>query len=90
MQYGDEELPDFEDFLPRWITYLGNKAGHDADRLILEAVSLRNNVSYAFTAQIFRRTVCGRIRQRIEQTESIRLVRIFYETGDCVVSAIFA
>ncbi len=45
MQHGDEELPALEDFLPRWITYLGDKTGHDADRLILEAVSLLNDVS---------------------------------------------
>ncbi len=45
MQYGDEELPALEDFLPLWITYLGDKTGHDADRLILEAVGLLNDVS---------------------------------------------
>lgn len=45
MQHGDEELPALEDFLTLWITYLGDKTGHDADRLILEAVGLLNNVS---------------------------------------------
>lgn len=45
MQHGDEELPAFEEFLPFWITYLGYKAGHDADRLILEAVDLLNDIS---------------------------------------------
>ena len=45
MQHGDEELPDFEDFLPLWITYLGGKTGNDADRLILEAVGLLNDMS---------------------------------------------
>ena len=44
MQHGDEELPALEDFLPLWITYLGDKTGHDADRLILEAVGLLNDV----------------------------------------------
>lgn len=43
MQHGDEELPDFQDFLTRWVTYLGTKTGHDADRLILEAVALLND-----------------------------------------------
>lgn len=47
MQHGDEELPAFEEFLPLWITYLGDKTGHDADRLILEAVDLLNDVSLA-------------------------------------------
>lgn len=47
MQHGDEELPDFHDFLTRWITFLGDKAGHDADRLILEAVGLLNDISSA-------------------------------------------
>lgn len=27
MQHGDEELPALEEFLPLWITYLGDKAG---------------------------------------------------------------
>lgn len=45
MQHGDEELPEFEKFLPAWAAYLGGKTGHDADRLILEAVGLLNDVS---------------------------------------------
>lgn len=45
MQHGDEELPGFEEFLPSWVTYLGDKTGHDADRLILEAVDLLNDIS---------------------------------------------
>ncbi|MDE7271782.1 MAG: hypothetical protein K2N95_01805 [Lachnospiraceae bacterium] len=45
MQHGEEELPALEEFLQRWITYLGDKTGHDADRLILEAVGLLNDVS---------------------------------------------
>lgn len=45
MQHGEEELPAFEEFLPLWITYLGDKTGHDADRLILEAVGLVNDIS---------------------------------------------
>ncbi len=45
MQHGDEELPGFRDFLTLWITYLGDKTGHDADRLVLEAVSLLDDIS---------------------------------------------
>lgn len=47
MQHGDEELPDLQDFLTQWITYLGDVAAHHADRLILEAVGLLNDVSAA-------------------------------------------
>lgn len=47
MQHGEEELPDFHKFLALWITYLGDKTGRDADRLILEAVDLLNDVSVA-------------------------------------------
>ena len=47
MQHGDEELPDFQDFLTLWIKYLGDKTGRDADRLILEAVGLLNDVCLA-------------------------------------------
>ena len=45
MQHGDGELPAFEEFLPLWIAYFGDKTGHDADRLIGEAVDLLNDVS---------------------------------------------
>ena len=45
MQHGEEDLPEFEEFLPPWITYLDDKTGHDADRLILEAVDLLNDLS---------------------------------------------
>lgn len=45
MQHGEKDLPEFEEFLPSWIIYLGNKTGHDADRLILEAVDLLNDLS---------------------------------------------
>ncbi len=47
MQHGDVELPDFQDFLTLWIEYLGDKTGRDADRLILEAVGLLNDVPSA-------------------------------------------
>ena len=47
MQHGDDELPDFQDFLTLWISYLGDKTGREADRLILEAVGLLNDVSLA-------------------------------------------
>ena len=47
MQHGDSELPDFQNFLTLWITYLGDKVGHHADRLILEAVGLLNDVAGA-------------------------------------------
>ena len=45
MQHGDEELPALEEFLSFWIAYLGDKTGHDAEHLILEAVSLLNDIS---------------------------------------------
>ncbi len=45
MQHGEDDLPQFEEFLPSWISYLGDKTGHDADRLILEAVDLLNDFS---------------------------------------------
>ncbi len=44
MQHGDEELPALEEFLSCWITYLGDKTGHDAGRLILEAAGLLNDI----------------------------------------------
>lgn len=47
MQHGDEELPEIEEFLLSWITYLGDRTGHHADCLILEAVGLLNDVSLA-------------------------------------------
>lgn len=47
MQHGDEALPDFQDFLELWITYLGDKTSYNGDRLFSEAISLLNNVSVA-------------------------------------------
>ncbi len=47
MQHGYEELPDFEDFLTHWVTYLGGRTEDDADRLIVEAVALLNDTSLA-------------------------------------------
>lgn len=47
MQHGDGELPDFEDFLTRWITYLGGRTENEADSLIVEAVALLNDISLA-------------------------------------------
>lgn len=47
MQHGEEDLPDFQDFLVHWIDCLGTKTGREADRLIQEAVNLLNDVSAA-------------------------------------------
>ncbi len=47
MQHGEEELPDFQDFLTLWIAFLGMKEDKDADRLISEAVSLLNDLPLA-------------------------------------------
>jgi hypothetical protein len=47
MQHGDEELPDFQEFLTDWITYVGNCTGHHADRLFSEAVDLLNDIDTA-------------------------------------------
>ena len=37
MQMGDQDLPEFHEFLPLWIDYLGKQKGRDADRLLSEA-----------------------------------------------------
>ncbi len=47
MQHGDEELPDLQNFLTLWITFLGSHIGCDADRLIAEAVALLNDIPSA-------------------------------------------
>ncbi len=47
MKHGDEELPDFQEFLVLWIAYLGERTGREADRLVKEAVNLLNDVSTA-------------------------------------------
>lgn len=47
MQHGAEELPDFQEFLTRWIAYLGEKKERDADCLIREAVGLLDDSSVA-------------------------------------------
>ncbi|MFA9465634.1 MAG: hypothetical protein ACERKN_15220 [Velocimicrobium sp.] len=42
MQCGDE-LPEFDEFLPIWVDYLGNKNSYFAQRLLEEAMELSNN-----------------------------------------------
>ena len=37
MQLGDQDLPEFHEFLPLWIDYLGTQKGRDAERLLSEA-----------------------------------------------------
>lgn len=44
MQHGDEELPEFQDFLKAWTVFLGEKTGEYADVLFLEAVELCDDV----------------------------------------------
>lgn len=50
MQCG-EELPEFDEFLPLWTAYLGNKDSYIAEKLLDEAIDLSNNseklLSYA-------------------------------------------
>lgn len=47
MQHGEEELPEFREFLPEWICYLGRQTGADAEYLFSEAVEMLGNVSEA-------------------------------------------
>lgn len=42
MQCG-EELPEFDEFLPIWTAYLGNKNSYIAQKLLDEAIELSNN-----------------------------------------------
>ncbi|MBR1523882.1 MAG: hypothetical protein IJ641_05450 [Lachnospiraceae bacterium] len=47
MQHGDDELPGLDSFLEAWIQYLGDKTGGDADKLLVEAVGLQNDIGKA-------------------------------------------
>lgn len=47
MQCGDDELPEFSEFLPAWTKYLGEKSGRAADQLFVEAVGLQNDIQIA-------------------------------------------
>ena len=47
VQHGDQELPDFQEFLVAWIEYLGSQTSKEADRLLIEAVGLRNDIEAA-------------------------------------------
>ena len=47
LQHGEEELPEFSEFLKGWIDYLGKQMGSVADSLFLEAVGLCNNMHVA-------------------------------------------
>ncbi len=45
MQYGDDELKDFEVFLDLWIKYLGTSEGSIAEKLFKEAVDLKDDAN---------------------------------------------
>lgn len=47
MQHGDKELPDFQEFLTNWLSYLGTKTERNADRLISEGIGLLDDLSAA-------------------------------------------
>ena len=47
MQHGEEELPEFSEFLKGWIDYLGKQTGSVSDSLFLEAVGLCNDTQVA-------------------------------------------
>ena len=39
MQRGNDDLPEFDEFLTRWIAYLGQQKGRQAEKLLKEAQS---------------------------------------------------
>ena len=47
LQHGEEELPEFSEFLKGWIDYLGKQTGGVSDSLFLEAVGLCNDTQVA-------------------------------------------
>lgn len=53
MQVGDRDLPDFNEFLPLWIEYLGKQNGSKANDLLDEALSMAGEHQYLEAAQKF-------------------------------------
>ncbi len=56
MQLGDQDLPEFDEFLPLWIDYLGQQNGITADKLLDEALSMAGDEQYLAAAQKFANT----------------------------------
>ena len=53
MQLGDQDLPDFDIFLPLWIAYLGKQNGSKANNLLDEALSMAGEDQYLEAARKF-------------------------------------
>ncbi len=53
MQVGDRDLPDFDEFLPLWIEYLGKQNGSKSNDLLGEALSMTGEDQYLTAAQKF-------------------------------------
>lgn len=53
MQVGDRDLPDFDEFLPLWIEYLGKQNGSKANDLLNEALSMTGEDQYLEAARKF-------------------------------------
>ena len=53
MQLGDGDLPEFDEFLPLWIEYLGIQDGPVADNLLAEALSMGSEDQYLEAARNF-------------------------------------
>ncbi len=53
MQLGGRDLPEFDEFLPLWIAYLGNQDSHVADDLLDEALSMAGEDQYLEAARNF-------------------------------------
>lgn len=56
MQLGDQDLPEFDDFLPLWIDYLGQQNGNKSDKLLDEALSMTDDDQYLAAAKKFANT----------------------------------
>ena len=51
MQVGDRDLPDFDEFLPLWIEYLGKQNGSQPNDLLDEALSMTGEDQYLEAAR---------------------------------------
>lgn len=54
MQAGEKDLPEWEEFLNAWVSFLGKIQGKNADRLLKEALNLQNgHESFLAAARTF-------------------------------------
>jgi tripartite ATP-independent transporter DctP family solute receptor len=88
IQFSPEELPDIPEFINRWIEYLGEKDGREADRMILDAISMIGDLetarSYAHRYSDVHPGLYARVLHSFQDTDPNTLASVGLEAMDVI------